>query len=136
MLIEYKIRFEKNGLTIAQHIEPDSMRAAKQAQQNGNVSVNGLPATRTEVTSPAATNPLSTLSAKDVAAGPGDETTGPGDETTGPGDETTGGVGRGSAPIFIIGPIVFADSFHNEHERSTEPTVPDYQPKAQRAAAD
>lgn len=136
MLIEYKIKFEEDGLTIAQRIEPNSVR--RNGVANNNVKVNGLPAAQHEVRALAPTNPLTELSAKDVASGPGDETTGPGDETTGPGDETTGQGGQGSAPIFILGPIVFGGSVPREHERRhsiKEPPPPEGRPKALGKAA-
>jgi hypothetical protein len=128
MLIEYKIKFEDDGLTIRQYIEPNSVplqgstNNAVQGITNSKVKVNGLPATQGEVKALAAVNPLANLSAKDIATGPIDETAGPIDETAGPIDETAGQAGQGSAPIFILGPIVFGGSVPQERTKSvTEP---------------
>jgi hypothetical protein len=136
MLIEYKIKFEEDGLTIAQRIEPNSVR--RNGVANNNVKVNGLPEAQHEVKALAPANPLAGLSTKDVAAGPSDETAGPSDETAGPSDETAGQGGQGSAPIFILGPIVFGGSVPRQHERRDsikEPPPPEGRPKALGKAA-
>ena len=130
MLIEYKIKFEKDGLTIAQRIEPTS--ASRNGGGGYRAGINSLPAARHEMKTPALKNPLTNV--PDIATGPGDETTGPGDETTCPGDETTGSGGLGSAPIFILGPIVFGNA-HGEDNESKELPQSDGSPKARGTAA-
>lgn len=132
MLIEYKIKFEKNGLTIAQYIEPNSVRMARGAK-NGKGQVNGLPAAQHEVPALLDKNPLAMPSAE--SGGPHDETMGPHDETMGPHDETMGVNGQGSAPIFILGPIVFGGAEPTEITKPVDSTTPDGPPKARGAAA-
>lgn len=123
MLIEYKIKFEKDGLTIAQHIQPDAPAVAP--ARATNAQVNGLPATQKEVTARATTNPLA------QGGAPADPTGGaPADPTGGaPADPTGGGVPGSSAPIFILGPIVFGNAAPPELAKPVEPTV-DSAPKA------
>jgi hypothetical protein len=155
MLIEYKIKFEKDGLTIAQYIEPNSVSITPRAS-SGKATLKRLPATQNEVSSLTATNPLAKLAAKsadgggpanDTGKGPADDTgTGPADDTGtgGPADDTGTGSrmspgGPQSAPIFILGPIVFGNAVP-EHKEHTEPPKPQPQkparaPKARGAAA-
>jgi hypothetical protein len=115
MLIEYKIKFEKDGLTIAQHIEPNSTRTASSRTK---VPVTGLPATQHEVTTLAAQNPLAQGGAS------GDQFGGAsGDPFGGASGDQFGGGAPGSAPIFILGPIVFSNAAP-EHVEPTEPPKP------------
>src|SRR5258708_1959860 len=98
MLIEYKIKFENDGLTITQRVEPGASRTqpAKQSVFSGVTH----------------SKHLSRSFAASVGGGPGDETGtggGPGDETGtggGPGDETGTGGGPGSGPVTILGPFI------------------------------
>jgi hypothetical protein len=125
MLIEYKIKFEKDGLTIAQHIEPNSAPAAPP-----KATVSGLPAAQQEL-GPVASNPLVT------AAGPIDKPGGGGpvDKPGGGGPiDKPGGGGFGTAPIFILGPIVFSNAAP-ESKETTEPPKPVHPPKAHGTAA-
>jgi hypothetical protein len=125
MLIEYKIKFEKDGLTIAQHIEPNSSRVAN--TRSTNAQATGLPATQTEVTGLANANPLANV-AQDGGGQPfGDIGGQPFGDIGGGG----GGVqGLSSAPIFILGPIVFANAAPPEIAKPVEPTVAETTPKA------
>src|ERR1700677_3487906 len=125
MLIEYKIKFEKDGLTIAQYIEPNSSRVAN--TRSTNAQATGLPATQTEVTGLANANPLANV-AQDAGGQPfGDIGGQPFGDIGGGG----GGVqGLSAAPIFILGPIVFANAAPPEIAKTVEPTVPETTPKA------
>jgi hypothetical protein len=124
MLIEYKIKFEKDGLTIAQHIQPNSAPVT-QAQPK-KAQVTGLPATQPEVTGLANANPLA-----GVAPDGGGQPFG---DTGGQPFGDTGGGGQGSsassAPIFILGPIVFGNVAPPELARPVAPNVADTPPKA------
>jgi hypothetical protein len=97
MLIEYTVKFQKDGLTITQRIE------------NGTAS----PAVKPGV--PVQANALKSSFQKSKAAkasgpSPQDETTGPSpqDETTGPSpqDETTGPVNSGLGSMTVFGPFI------------------------------
>ena len=132
MLIEYKIKFEKDGLTIAQHIEPNSagLKPSSNAKQ-----VNGLPAAQRDVDA-AATNPL----AKSAGAGSGpifDTGGGPIFDTGGGPIFDTGGVPVAAAPspIFILGPIIFTNGASPELGKPVEPSVTDTASKSLGAAA-
>jgi len=134
MLIEYRIKFEKDGLTIAQHIEPAAANTAS-VTANGKQQVNGLPATQKEVESAASTNPLAK-----TAAGGGpifDTGGGPIFDTGGGPIFDTGGVpvAAASAPIFILGPIIFTTGASPELGKPIEPSVTDTTPKSLSAAA-
>ncbi len=120
MLIEYKIKFEKDGLTIAQHIEPNSSPLLRAGVNTA--LVNSLPASQTEVTAPAAANPLIQV-ASDHGGEP-IEGGGGGGMPGGPGSSAS------SAPIFILGPIVFGNVAPPELAKPVEPTVADTTPKA------
>jgi hypothetical protein len=126
MLIEYKIKFEKDGLTIAQYIEPNSSRVAN--TRSTNAQATGLPATQTEVTGLANANPLANV-AQDGGGQPFGDIGGQpfGDIGGGGGGGVQGGA---AAPIFILGPIVFGNSAPPEIAKSVEPTAPDTPPKA------
>ena len=111
MLIEYRIKFEKDGLTISQSIEPNSS-----PETFGRVKqpVSSLPAAQSEVRNLASRNPLDR-----VGGAPGDKPGGaPGDKPGGaPGDKPGGFPGgSGSSPIFILGPIVFGNSAPEQKE--------------------
>jgi len=128
MLIEYKIKFEKDGLTIAQYIEPNATTPKTAA--NGSLQVNGLPARQTEIT-PTVVNPLAKL-APDAAGGP--ITDGGGGPITDPGGGVPGS-SASSAPIFILGPIVFGNVAPPELAKPIEPNTADSGPKALGTAA-
>jgi hypothetical protein len=131
MLIEYKIKFEKDGLTIAQHIEPNSLQAVR-GVKNGKVNVNGLPAAQHEVKALVARNPLAAGGEPADPIGGG----GPADPIGGGGPaDPIGGNVPGSAPIFILGPIVFGNSAPPEIARPIESTSSDATRKALGAAA-
>jgi hypothetical protein len=124
MLIEYKIKFEKDGLTIAQYIEPNA--TAPKTAANGRQQMNGLPAAQTEITPTVSANPLAKV-APDGGGAPISDTGGA------PISDTGGGVpgsSMSSAPIFILGPIVFANAAPSELAKPVEPTVADSAPKA------
>jgi hypothetical protein len=125
MLIEYKIKFEKDGLTIAQHIEPNSNPVT---YGRIKMPVTTLPAAQDQVRTLVPPNPLVT------AGAPADRPGGaPGDIVGGAPGDTVGGAGAGSAPIFILGPIVFGNSVPESRE-STEPQQADQHRKARGAA--
>lgn len=120
MLIEYKIKFEKDGLTIAQHIEPNSAKPAA----NGKQQVSGLPATQQEVESAAAGNPLAKIPADGGTPfiDPG------GTPFLDPGGTPfldPGGTPGASAssPIFILGPIIFSNGASPELGKPVEPAA-------------
>jgi hypothetical protein len=96
MLIEYKIKFEKDGLTVSQRIEPNSTQAAT---ANGRVKSLDAPAGAGRI------NPLVKAS-RDPASGPHppseDTSSGPNP----PSEDTSSGP-IGQSPIFVLGPIVF-----------------------------
>lgn len=117
MLIEYKIKFEKDGLTISQHIEPNSSPITY-----GRIKgpVTSLPASQAEVKNLVSRNPLA-----DTGGGPHDKPGG------GPGDKP-GGRSEGTAPIFILGPIVFGNSVPESKETAPQPAPA---PKARSAKA-
>jgi hypothetical protein len=121
MLIEYKIKFEKDGLTIAQHIEPNSSPLLRAGVKTA--LVNSLPAAQNEVGAVAPANPLAQVAA-DSGGGEPIEGGGGGGIPGGPGSSTS------SAPIFILGPIVFANAAPPELAKPVEPTVADTTPKA------
>ena len=123
MLIEYKIKFEKDGLTIAQHIEPNSSPVTN---SRSKAPITGLPASQAEMGTLVSRNPLTTS-----GGGPGDKPGG------GPGDKPGGNAGGfGNAPIFILGPIVFGNSVPETKEiaKPQEP-APASAPKARGTAA-
>jgi len=109
MLIEYKIKFEKDGLTIAQHIEPNSVPVIHAAASKA--PVNGLPATQKEARTLTPANPLAKIDAG-TGGPPPDVGTGgpPPDVGTGGPPPDVGTGGSGYAPIFILGPIIFGGS--------------------------
>lgn len=111
MLIEYKIKFEKDGLTIAQLIEPNSFPVT-----HGRIrgSITRLPASQAEVENMASRNPLAA-----AGGGPGDRPGG-----GGPGDKPGGNVGGGNQPIFILGPIVFGNAVPESKEAAPKPPDP------------
>jgi hypothetical protein len=98
MLIEYKIKFEKDGLTITQRVEQSGSTA--QVKPGTPVEGNLLPKSKEEIVAAPATKPRS-------GAGPNDET----------GD--TGAGGFGSAPIILIGPIVLCHPHPTEDDKGT-----------------
>ena len=119
MLIEYRIKFEKDGLTISQHIEPNS---APETFGRIKPLVSSLPAAQSEVRNLGARNPLDR-----VGGAPGDKPGGaPGDKPGGaPGDKPGGFPGgSGPNPIFILGPIVFGNSAPQQQEPA-EPQKPE-----------
>jgi len=149
MRIEYKIKFEKDGLTIVQDIEQNNGKAASTVKQQGN----GLPATQQEVASATAGNPLTRVPT-DGGAGPILDTgggpildTGGGpilDTGGGPILDTGGGpildtggvpVASGSSPIFILGPIIFTNGASPELGKPVGPSGADTAPKALGKAA-
>src|SRR5260370_40915489 len=83
MLIEYKIKFEKDGLTITQRVEP-----------NGSGTQRVPPSAMGDVT-------VAKHLGQSFAATKG------GDSGSDPGP---GGGGPGSGPITILGPIIFGGS--------------------------
>lgn len=107
MFIEYKIKFEKDGLTVSQTILPNSAPAPV---SNGKVKELDSPA-RADSKNPLTSVPADSSSGPgdhpgDNSSGPGDH---PGDNSSGPGDhpgDNTSGI-PGQAPIFVLGPIVF-----------------------------
>jgi hypothetical protein len=120
MLIEYKIKFEKDGLTIAQHIEPNSTPVAYAGAQKAQV--NGLPEKLQDAKATA--NPLATLGAEGGA--PIGQLGGA--PIGGLGGAPIGGIGGGapaSAPIFILGPIVFGNTAPPEVAKPVEPLLAD-----------
>jgi hypothetical protein len=97
MLIEYKIKFEKDGLTVSQRIEPNSTapQVTKSPVAIGPVKALNVPA------GAGSENPLAELS-----SGPNpamDDTSGPNPSM----DDTSGPTAVAQSPIFVLGPIVF-----------------------------
>lgn len=89
MLIEYKIKFEEDGLTITQRVEPDASDSA--------------PVARTAQTGGLTGRSLGSAFEAGEGGGPEDRI-GPGG---GPGDPIgPGGEGPGARPIIILGPII------------------------------
>jgi hypothetical protein len=112
MLIEYKIKFEKDGLTIAQQIEPNT--PTSKAVTNGKARISGLPATQQTVSGAAVSNPLVKIPADGGGQPFGDTGGQPFGDTGGQPFGDTGGAPGGSAPIFILGPIVFGNAAYPE----------------------
>ena len=142
MLIEYKIKFEKDGLTIAQHIQPNSAGVARNLSK---VPVTGLPATQQEVTSLATRNPLAQggasgdpfggASGDQFGGAPGDQFGGaPGDQFGGASGDPFGGSASGFAPIFILGPIVFGHAAPENKESIEKPTPETPKPQLRKPA--
>lgn len=109
MRIEYKVKFEQDGLVISQSIEPDSQGGLRQAQS--------LSTTKAVVKEPPegkageGKNPLATK-ANDLGGGVSGPPTDTGTKNVN--DEGGGGpIPGGVAPIFILGPIVFAPPSQN-----------------------
>ena len=95
MLIEYKLKFEKNGLTLTQRIEPGT--SGSQGNAGTFTEENSLKASFQE-------SKAATASGPKPGGGPGDE---PGPGGHGPGDDPgPGGSGFGTAPVTIIGPFI------------------------------
>ena len=99
MLIEYKIKFEKDGLTITQRLaQSDST-----AQVKPGVPVEGtlLPKSQAEIVAPPTAKPL---------------------QGGNPGDEPSSGTGPnnlGTAPIILIGPIVLCHPHPAKDDKET-----------------
>ena len=99
MLVEYKIKFEKDGLTITQRLEPSGSTA--QVKPGVPVEGNLLPKLKAEIVAAPATQPL---------AG--------GDPTDGPSSGT--GPDLGTAPIILIGPIVLCHPHPAKDDKETK----------------
>ena|ERR1039457_4757565 len=99
MLIEYKIRFDDDGVTISQRIEPgerEGIVRVSTGEEDSGVTVKELPASRqmTAHAAPDASKPGGGTSDKSSVGG---------------GTSDKSGVGGGepdTAPIIIFGPII------------------------------
>lgn len=140
MLIEYKIKFEKDGLTISHRIEPNSPSA-----QIASPRVIALGAPATAATSnPIATDPASGPNppSQDTSSGPNppsqDTSSGPNPPSE---DTSSGSVTQSSgvvapAPIFVLGPITFNNPTQASTVQPQQPQPPnDQPPKTYRAKA-
>ena len=104
MLIEYKIKMEKDSLTITQRVDPDSQTAPPKGQ--AALEQNLLPASfaASQQTNPPHPPPVGTDPSQPVAGGA------PIDRPRGPGG---GPVPLSSGPVTVIGPFIFLCPSHN-----------------------
>jgi hypothetical protein len=95
MFIEYTIKFEQDGVTITQRVEPSASGSTvvKPAPQNSAASARSLGSSFTA-----------------GKGGGGADDTGPGQG--GPDHILAGGGGPGAGPIVILGPIIMGGSNH------------------------
>ena len=97
MLIEYTVKFQKDGLTITQRIENGT--ASPAVKPGVSVQVNALKSSFQE-----------SKNAKASGPSPADETSGPSpaDETSGPSpaDETSGPLNSGLGSMTVFGPFI------------------------------
>jgi hypothetical protein len=108
MLIEYKIRFDDDGVTISQRIEPGASEGSVRvttAEDDSGVTAKELPSF--QVTARAASDDSSpgggTSDKSDVGGGTSDKS----DVGGGTSDKSdVGGGGPDTAPIIIFGPII------------------------------
>jgi hypothetical protein len=110
MLIEYKIKFEKNGVTITQRVEPGPsgvITHGPKAAATPTPSVNGQAASAQlddHYVAPAAAVAQAAGAAKPAAKGGGDTL------PTDTGEGNTHGIGAGSGLTIMFGPTVIGGS--------------------------
>ena len=99
MLIEYKVKFEKDGLTITQQVKQDSSRV--QAKPAAPVKQNALGASLQESQTPG-------IASRQAGGGPDEQ-----DPGGGPDEQDPGGTpATGGGPMTIIGPFIFLCPCH------------------------
>jgi hypothetical protein len=96
MLIEYKIRFDDDGVTISQRIEPGANEGSVRvttSQDDGGVTAKELPSFKAQLASDDSGEGGGTSDQSDVGGGSSDQS-------------DVGGGGPDSAPIIIFGPVI------------------------------